>query len=171
MIKKVNASALGYPAFGLFQKRLPRSSAADSFVYGWKLVDKTTGAAITGSRQQISFQMTSTPDFTLNYGLASGTVYAAVCGLYNYTVPGDASTAILDTETVTTVSQRMHANGTFTLTCKSDTIGDYVIAAVNADSAPSPTRTDTPQRNDGGGNASNAFPLLWLLLLIPVILL
>jgi hypothetical protein len=172
VIKKVNATALGYPSFGLLQKRDSGSpSVADSFMYGWKLVHKATDASNTGSRQQITFTMTSTVDFTSNYGLASGAVYAAKCEYYNYTIQGDASTAVLDSDMVTTVSQRFHANGTFTLTCKITSMGDYVIAAVPSSSTPTPSGTDTPQRNDGGGGASSANSLLWILLVIPGIIL
>ena len=171
VMKKVNSAAFGYPSTGLSDTQSSSSStAADSFVYGWKLVDKVSGASVSDSRQQITFKMTSTPDFTNTYGLASGAVYAAKCGFYNYTTPGDATTALLDTDTVTTVGQTNHANGTFTLTCRSNTMGDYAIAAVPADQLPTPTGTDTPQRNDGGASASNANSLLWVLLIIPIVL-
>jgi hypothetical protein len=166
--KKLNATALGYPGAGLFQKRGSTASAADVNVYGWSIVDKSTGSAVTGSSQQITFTMTSTFDFTTNYGLASRSLYAAKCGYYNYTVPGDASTVVLDTNVVTTVGETINTNGTVTLTCRSSVTGDYVVAAVSVEESASPTETSAPLRNDNvSGSSSGGFSPLWLLLLLP----
>ena len=164
VVKKMNATTFGYANQIEPTIQRPKTYLTDTFIYGWNMIDKTNGRPLSGAEQEIVFRMTSTFDLiSAGNALSPDSQVDTVCAQYKYKDDSDPSTAELDTTSVTTVSYTQHPNGTVTVECKSNSTGEFVVAAQLANSSRTPGTSL-------GSTLPGGFSIIWLLGLTPLLI-